>query len=508
MNDLPDLMVELRQLQPLYALLSPHPALRAELEQCWGLERVAPNDARRLSTEQVVGMNECLLAHGLPHVPAELASRVDDNAGEGLLYFARSCASLREALAELLWRQSGWLPWAVLSLSEEGGELYLRMRPRAAAPPLGLLMYCEGTWAWMLGLLRVCLPAESVALDAAVMTPDSPCPGQLAALMGLPVRFGAPCFEMRLRPELLDVPLPGANPALRQTLSVCFDLLELYLPSPSRMRLRAQVRICLRQAAHGADLGLEPVAQQLGRSPASLRRQLQAEGCSFSAMLQAHRQSLAFEGVVEQGQSPELMASQLGYAGAPALTRAARKWWGAGPQQLREDFLRLQALGGLSDWACPLRLPSLIPAEQGPDMAALVYAFGTACLKGLAAPAEQAATQGLAQDLRAARTWLRRARHEPWPVGPATEPVHMADPQAWAALGARLLWRLAGRDYAAWLERQPAASWPQLLERERAQFGLSRVDAAALLLARWGLPGAQLEAFRAQQIRAAGPLSS
>jgi AraC-like DNA-binding protein len=508
MSEMPDLMVELRQLQPLYALLSPHPGLRAELEQRWGLERVAPNDARRLSTEQVVGMNECLLAHGLPHVPAELASRVDDSAGEGLLYFARSCATLREALAELLWRQSGWLPWAVLSLSEEGGELFLRMHPRAAAPPLGLLMYWEGTWAWMLGLLRVCLPGESVALDAAVMTPDSPCPGQLAGLMRLPVRFGAPCFEMRLRSELLDVPLPGANPALRQTLSVCFALLEQCLPTPPRMRLRAQVRTSLRQAAHGADLGLEPVAQQLGRSPASLRRQLQAEGCSFSATLQAHRQGLAFEAVVEQGQALELIAPQLGYAGAPALTRAARKWWGAGPLQLREDFLRLQALGGLSDWACPLRLPSLNPAEQGPDMAALAYALGTACLQGFAAPAEEASTQGLAQDLRAARSWLRRSRHEPWPVGPLADPARMAQPQGWAALGASLLWRLVGRDYAAWLERQPTASWPQLLERERAQFGLSRVDAAALLLARWGLPGTQLEAFRAQPIPTPVPFSS
>ena len=69
MSDLPDIKLELREMQPLFALLAHRPVLLKEMEWRFGLQRVEANDVRTMSPEQAIGINEALHASGVPDAP-------------------------------------------------------------------------------------------------------------------------------------------------------------------------------------------------------------------------------------------------------------------------------------------------------------------------------------------------------------------------------------------------------------------------------------------------------
>ncbi|WP_333835320.1 helix-turn-helix transcriptional regulator, partial [Rubrimonas sp.] len=84
------------------------------------------------------------------------------------------------------------------------------------------------------------------------------------------------------------------------------------------------------------EVGLDAVAAAAGMSRRTLQRRLAAEGFTFSELLDATRADLAMR-LLTEGRAPlGEVASRLGYANAPALTRAVRRWTGATPRTVRE----------------------------------------------------------------------------------------------------------------------------------------------------------------------------
>lgn len=77
------------------------------------------------------------------------------------------------------------------------------------------------------------------------------------------------------------------------------------------------------------------VAQQLGMSTATLRRRLQAEGTSFSTLLQASRMARALGLVMTTSSSISDIAWQCGYESITSFSHAFRRNFGISPTALR-----------------------------------------------------------------------------------------------------------------------------------------------------------------------------
>lgn len=77
------------------------------------------------------------------------------------------------------------------------------------------------------------------------------------------------------------------------------------------------------------------IARQWGMSPATLRRRLQAEGTSFSQLLQESRMARALGLLMTTPAPIGEIAWQCGYEAIPAFSHAFKKHYGISPSELR-----------------------------------------------------------------------------------------------------------------------------------------------------------------------------
>ena len=84
------------------------------------------------------------------------------------------------------------------------------------------------------------------------------------------------------------------------------------------------------------EVSVDEVAKAAGMTRRTLQRRLAAAGVTFSQLLDSIRADLATRLLTEGAAPLGEVASRLGYANAPALTRAVRRWTGATPRTIRE----------------------------------------------------------------------------------------------------------------------------------------------------------------------------
>lgn len=137
--------------------------------------------------------------------------------------------------------------------------------------------------------------------------------------------FGAELTTLLVPAEILDLPLPQANP---HTAALCErQCAELLQRRMSRLGISGQVRdLLVRRSSTDQD----DVARELNTSVRTLRRQLAEEGTSFRE-LSAEVSCLLAEELLGSGMPVEQVASRLGYSSASSLTHAYRRWRGTTP---------------------------------------------------------------------------------------------------------------------------------------------------------------------------------
>ncbi|WP_083874626.1 AraC family transcriptional regulator [Nocardia paucivorans] len=145
-------------------------------------------------------------------------------------------------------------------------------------------------------------------------------------LLGAPPVFDAPITRLTLAREILELPMPQANPHVaaiaRQQAA---DIMQ-------RRRRRdgtaARVRACL--LTRGVTAAQEEIAADLRMSVRTLRRRLEAEGTSYRDLVAETRHLLAEE-LLTLGTTVDEVARRLGYADASAFTHAFTRWTGTTP---------------------------------------------------------------------------------------------------------------------------------------------------------------------------------
>jgi AraC-like DNA-binding protein len=168
-----------------------------------------------------------------------------------------------------------------------------------------------------------------------------------ALLAGLPIqqeRFFSPdpALETALQPCCQSVDsVEGAWQKARLELAwhqVLLELIRLQVAAAFFMTSSQPLADRLQELINfspSQDWQSNQVAQQLGMSTATLRRRLQAEGTSFSTLLQASRMARALGLVMTTSTSISDIAWQCGYESITSFSHAFRRNFGISPTALR-----------------------------------------------------------------------------------------------------------------------------------------------------------------------------
>jgi AraC-like DNA-binding protein len=249
-------------------------------------------------------------------------------------YAILSSATARQA-AELGLRYHG-LTYAFtrISLSVDDSVASLNFDDSALPPELHDFIVQRD----MLGALVVVRELLGSSLQLLDVELRQAAPADLSpfiAAFGHTPRFNAPCNRMGFAAELLDNPLPRANP---QLVSACEQQCQALLARHQwRQGLAGRVRQLLLQSP-GQIADMEHVAALLHLSSRTLRRRLIEEGTSFRTLQDEVRQALAEELLASGGLSLEEIAERLGYGELSNFIHAFKRWKGTTPGRYQREM--------------------------------------------------------------------------------------------------------------------------------------------------------------------------
>jgi AraC-like DNA-binding protein len=193
--------------------------------------------------------------------------------------------------------------------------------------------------ATLVSLRQVGMLLAAADVNTAVVELALPEPSYSAELAAahLPMRFDAPAHRLVFDARSLDVPYTMANPT---ALSIASDHCQRELERLGRPARRVDaVRTLLARADNPCE-SLEEVAAALHQSTRTLKRQLAAEGASFSAIRDRELRDRAITLVRSSTLSLPQIAQRLGYSHVTSFERAFRRWTSTTPGDCRRAVTR------------------------------------------------------------------------------------------------------------------------------------------------------------------------
>lgn len=153
-------------------------------------------------------------------------------------------------------------------------------------------------------------------------------------LFGVAPRFAAPANALVLAGEVLDRPVPAADPGLSRIVTAHAEqLLAQHPQAPASVA--AAVRRRIAEGLADGPLTLGQMARDLHLSARSLQRRLDAEGTRFAELVDEVRRELALRYVADERLALGEVAYLLGFAEPSPFHRAFRRWTGTTPAAAR-----------------------------------------------------------------------------------------------------------------------------------------------------------------------------
>lgn len=154
-------------------------------------------------------------------------------------------------------------------------------------------------------------------------------------LFNCPIAFEQPENAIVLSTTLLDLPLRDADPDVHKLARQRMQ--RAVTQYHARDNLLDQVRLEIQKCFQQGVPQLEPIADELGVKPWTLRRQLRAENTDFSTLLEDERRRIACDWLLHSERSVNQIALDLGYSEQSAFNRAFKRWFGITPVNYREQ---------------------------------------------------------------------------------------------------------------------------------------------------------------------------
>jgi len=321
---------------PRFALEIAHYATCAgipDAAEAFGIDRAILDDPEAMVPITVVyGALERAAAHcGDPHFGLRFALywTKASKAGLGALQFLLlSSSTLRVACDRILHYQEYWGPAEWYDVVESDGAY--RVRYRCWGPPREAHVHQAEKMAVLTALVPraidpTCKPL-AVTFEHARRAGDE----ELARVLGVTPSYCGPYTEVALPVDVMDRPLPQANPPLFEYLDRSIGK-ELAATRNAAQPLPAQVYATVQRLLPDRGFGPEMVARALGCSPRTLARRLADDGTSLREIVDAVRKERA-QAYLEAGVPIKEVAFLLGYSDPTAFQHAFRRWHGMGPK--------------------------------------------------------------------------------------------------------------------------------------------------------------------------------
>lgn len=251
----------------------------------------------------------------------------------GFLGFAAmTSGTIREAI-QLSVRFSSTRTQAIaLGFEEVGDSAFIDIEERV---PLGDAQEFVVS-GLMVGLAQIgeAITGQRIVGSGEVTFAEPPAFARFRHLVPGTVRFLQPANRLVFPRAALDLPLVMADPvAARLAREQCERELDALGESTSEVVTRVKGLLPRPEGGYHA---LEDIAERLHVSARTLKRQLAAQGTSFTDLLDGARRDKALALLASVETTVEAVASQLGYSDTANFTRAFKRWTGKTPASFRK----------------------------------------------------------------------------------------------------------------------------------------------------------------------------
>lgn len=180
-------------------------------------------------------------------------------------------------------------------------------------------------------MLRV--PLIASRCEAIIAEPDG-----WAAVSGelsrVPVCFEASKNRIIFPAELLDSPLPGADPINHRRL---VELCQHFLVKNGSANTPVCEVVSFLESENNLGASLSNAAAALGYSERNLRRQLERSGASYRKLVEQLQESRAREMLANTSRPIHIIAHELGYETPSNFARSFKRWTGKTPKAFRDE---------------------------------------------------------------------------------------------------------------------------------------------------------------------------
>lgn len=165
-------------------------------------------------------------------------------------------------------------------------------------------------------------------------------PKEMLAFFGGELEFGTTSDELLFAKSVGDVPVLSSDPYLNEVL-VRYGEEALSQRHAAHSSFRSTVENAIVPLLPHGDVRAAGIARQLGMSQRTFTRRLQAEGLTFSTVMDQLRLDLAHRYFADDEATISQIAWLLGYQDVSAFSKAFRRWTGKSPREaLNGDAVR------------------------------------------------------------------------------------------------------------------------------------------------------------------------
>jgi AraC-like DNA-binding protein len=267
---------------------------------------------------------------GDPAIGLHAGERVHPRAVNVAGYLLLSSATLGEGIARVARHQDVFMGAPLFTIREDAGYTHIETGFAHAGELRAIL--AEYFALVSLAFLNWVAERPVAPTEVSFRHPPRTAREDYARAFGCPVKFGAERSEVTLLGETLALPSVHAYPELAKV----HDAFAARVIAEARLGTTASLtRRALAALLESGDADLARVARRLGVSARTLQRRLSDEGHSFRRVLDTLRRELAEHHLRGRGSSVTETAYLTGFSEVSAFTRAARRWFGCTPRELR-----------------------------------------------------------------------------------------------------------------------------------------------------------------------------
>ncbi|MEL7278559.1 MAG: AraC family transcriptional regulator ligand-binding domain-containing protein [Pseudomonadota bacterium] len=217
----------------------------------------------------------------------------------------------------------------------QAGEASLRLRSKFPFEDIEYFGFSSAI-VGISGLLKAMLQTDQAATRAE-MTVGRPANWpSIEAKVGFPVRFEAAENQIIFPEDLLDRPLPGADPINHARL---LGLCEQFAEEMAFETTPVTQVVAVLEGAPSLTVPLADIAAELGYSERGLRRRLERSGTSYRKLVDQVRETRARALLSGSKQPIKAIAGALGFESPSNFARSFKRWTGVTPKAFRDQAL-------------------------------------------------------------------------------------------------------------------------------------------------------------------------